>query len=247
MRLLVVLAHPDDETFICGGALAAFAQAGGTIHLVVATRGEHGRRLGKPPFATRESLPLLRAEETRQACQALGIPDLTFLGLRDKCLEFEDPAALAGRVVACIRGDRPDALLTFHPQRGGHSDHCAIGQAATTAWARAGDRQWYPEQIAAGLRPFQPPRFYRLASAEIARAAVEHGHSPDQFTQVPVRPVAAAKLAAFRAHRTQTQLDDWVWGDTAAATQRMADGVEWFEQVNAPFVAGETGLCGLCP
>ena len=247
MRLSVVLAHPDDETFICGGALAAFAQAGGTVHLVVATRGEHGRRLGKPPFATRESLPVLREEETRRACRALGIGALSFLGLRDKCLEFEDPDELAGRVVECIRRDRPDALLGFHPQRGGHSDHCTIGQAATTAWERCGDATWYPEQIRRGLAPFQPARFYRLCSGEIARSPAEHGHVPDQFTQVPVRPVAAAKLAAFRAHRTQTQLDAWLWGEDAAAVERMAGGVEWFEQVNPPFMPGEIGLCGMHP
>ena len=64
---------------------------------------------------------------------------------------------------------------------------------------------------------------------------------------MPVRPVAAAKLAAFRAHRTQTELDEWLWGEDAAGVQHLAGGVEWFEQVNRPFVPDEIGLCGLHP
>lgn len=247
MRLLVVLAHPDDETFICGGALAAFSRAGGDIHLVVATRGEHGRRLGRPPFATRETLPDLREQELRAACRALGIARLSLLGLRDKCLEFEDPDALAGRVAFHIRRDRPEALLTFHPERGGHSDHCAIGRAATAAWERAGDPLRYPEQLVSGLAPFQPGRLYRLSSAEVATHPGQHGHTPEQFTRVHVGAVAGAKLAAYRAHRSQTQLDAALWEEGEGPVSRMAGGTEWFEQVNPPFTAGESGLLGLAP
>ncbi|SLD71904.1 Uncharacterized proteins, LmbE homologs [Mycobacteroides abscessus subsp. massiliense] len=48
-----------------------------------------GRNLGNPPFATRESLPLIRERELEEACKAIGITDLRKMGLRDKTVEFE--------------------------------------------------------------------------------------------------------------------------------------------------------------
>ncbi len=244
-RLLVVLAHPDDETFICGGALASFAAAGGQVHLVCATRGEHGRRLGVPPFANRESLPELREQELRAACRALGITDLSFMGLRDKCLEFEEEDALAAQVARYVRRLRPDGMLTFHERRGGHPDHCSIGRAATTAWRRCGDAAWHPEHAAEGLAACTPPRLYRLAGRELARDPGRHGCVAEQITAVDVSPVADRKLAAFRAHRSQTGLDRALWTEEDATLQARFRGVEYFEQAAPPFAAGEDGLMGL--
>ena len=243
-RLLVALAHPDDETFICGGGVAAFAAAGGEVHLVCATRGEHGRRLGKPPYATRESLPVLREAELREACGALGIRELVLLGLRDKCLEFEDIDALAGRVAEHIRRLRPDGVLTFHERRGGHSDHCTIGRAATLAWERSGDPRWWPEQLTGGVTAYQAPRLYFLAGRDIADNPARHGTVPEAITSVECAPVARQKMLAHRAHRTQTGLDGWLWEtDAAKVTERFAGGREYYQQANAPYAAGERGLC----
>lgn len=55
-KLLAVFAHPDDESFICGGTLAKYASAGVEITLVSATRGEMGRRMGNPPYLNRETM-----------------------------------------------------------------------------------------------------------------------------------------------------------------------------------------------
>ena len=244
-RLLVVLAHPDDETFICGGGLASFALAGGTIDLVCATRGEHGRRLGKPPFATRESLPVLREGETRAACAALGITGLHFLGLRDKCLEFEDLDRLAAAVAGPMRRLAPDGVLTFHERRGGHSDHCTIGRAATLAWERAGDRDWHPEQLRDDVQARQPPRLYWLAGRDVAEHPDRHGTVPEAFTTVTCAAVGRQQMEAHRAHRTQTQLDAGLWEDDAQVQARFARHREVYQQANAPFQAGEEGLLGL--
>lgn len=246
--LLVALAHPDDETFICGGGLAAFAAAGGHVHLVCATRGEQGRRLGDPPYTSREGLPIEREAELREACRALGIEGLALLGLRDKCLEFEDEDALAARVALHIRRVRPQAVLTFHERRGGHSDHCTIGRAATLAWERAHDPAWHPEQLTGGVSAYHTPRLYFLAGGELARKPEAHGLVPAQFTAVPCAAVARAKMLAFRAHRTQTEMDRDLWdADEAKVVARFAKGVEYFQQAGAPFVAGEQGLLGLLP
>jgi bacillithiol biosynthesis deacetylase BshB2 len=246
--LLVALAHPDDETFICGGALAAFTAAGGRVHLVCATRGEHGRRLGVPPSTTREGLPAAREAELRAACRALGIGGLTLLGLRDKCVEFEDDDALAARFALAMRALRADAVLTFHEARGGHPDHCAVGRAATRAWEQAGDPSWHPEHAARGAPAFQPPRLYHLAGSDIAKDPAAHGLRPEQITRVPCSAVARQKLEAFRAHRTQTEMDRDLWeADETRVLARFAAGQEFYQQVNRPFVPGERGLLGLYP
>lgn len=240
-RLLVALAHPDDETFICGGGLAAFAAAGGRVDLVCATRGEHGRRLGRPPFATRETLPDVREAELRAACAALGIEGLHLLGLRDKCLEFEDLDSLAAAVARHIRALRPAAVLTFHERRGGHTDHCAIGRAAELAWLRAGDASWHPELGP----PHVAPRLYFLAGRDVFEHPERHGTVPEARTELACPGVAERLLAAHRAHRSQTELDAGLWGDDAAAVARFRGRRETYQQAAAPFTPGERGLLGL--
>ena len=60
-RLLAVLAHPDDETFGCGGALAKYAAEGAQVSLICATRGEVGE-ISDPSLATPENLPQVREQ-----------------------------------------------------------------------------------------------------------------------------------------------------------------------------------------
>jgi bacillithiol biosynthesis deacetylase BshB2 len=241
-RLLLFVAHPDDETFICGGAVAAFARAGGEVHLVCATRGEHGRRLGVPPSVPREALGAVREAELRAACRALGVRTLALLGLRDKCVEFEDEEALAARLARYVRVLRPDAILTFHPERGGHPDHAAVGRAATRAWRLAGEPTWHPEGVPAAA-PGPLPRLYYFASREVAERL-----GPERTTVVDVAPVAWEKLRAHRAHRTQTELDRDLWDpDEARVAARFAHGREYYEQASPPYVPGERGLLGLVP
>jgi N-acetylglucosamine malate deacetylase 2 len=139
-KLLAVFAHPDDESFICGGTLAKYASEGVEITLVSATKGDMGRRMGNPPYLNRETMAAARELELRQACECLGIRHLMFLGIRDKTVEFIDADSLADRIADLIRETNPDVVLTFHEVWGGHPDHCAIGKATTTAFRRAGSK-----------------------------------------------------------------------------------------------------------
>ena len=74
-RLLAVLAHPDDETFLAGGTLALLARRGWSVSLLTLTRGEGGRR---GPFEgsdlSREAFGNLRRAELKAACALLGRP-----------------------------------------------------------------------------------------------------------------------------------------------------------------------------
>ncbi|MDQ6420589.1 PIG-L family deacetylase [Paenibacillus sp. LHD-117] len=194
-KLLAVFAHPDDETFICGGTLAKYACEGVDITLVSATRGEMGRRMGNPPYLNRESMPAAREAELREACEHLGIRDLRFFDIRDKTVEFEDAAMLEARVFDLIEEIEPDIVLTFHERFGGHPDHCAIGKAATAAYRRGGRRGGL-YFITFGNAMEQPERF---------------GYSREHVVKIDVRAQRASKLAAYRAHRCQTEIDEWVW------------------------------------
>jgi bacillithiol biosynthesis deacetylase BshB2 len=224
-RILVVLAHPDDETFICGGTLATYAARGVQITYLCATKGEMGRRLGVPPIATRESLPALREAELRSACRALGIGDLRFLNLRDKTLDYYDPADLAARIQPVIDDLRPDVTLTFHELIGGHPDHCAIGRAATLAWRQAGG----------------PGRLYHLLWKEHDEQLKTVGATQAQVTAIAIAgPAVEAKMAAYRAHRTQSELYEWLWSDETARTRLTR--TEYFLQGSGAPRPGETDL-----
>jgi bacillithiol biosynthesis deacetylase BshB2 len=184
-HVLVVLAHPDDETFGCGGMIALLTRAGVPVTYACGTRGEMGRHMGRPPFANRETLRDLREQELRRACAELGIADLRLLGLWDKTVEFRDREALADRIGAIVAEVRPSLVITSHPQHGGHPDHCAIGAATIRALER--------------LPAAQRPRVHCLINWRTA----ERLGMPVQT--VDIRSVADVKLAAIRAHRSQSE------------------------------------------
>lgn len=135
LRLLAILAHPDDETLGVGGVLARYAAEGVEVHLVTATRGEGGRFRGVKEghgHPGREKLASIREQELHAAAAILGIRSITLLGYGDGRLDEADPREALGRVSAEIRRLRPHVVITFPPDGGyGHPDHIAICQLAT--------------------------------------------------------------------------------------------------------------------
>ncbi|MGE5590478.1 MAG: PIG-L family deacetylase [Bacillota bacterium] len=235
-RVLAIFAHPDDETFICGGTMARLALEGARITLVTATLGEMGRRLGQPAYATRETLPVLREKELREACGALGIADLRLLGLRDKTVDYYDPTDLAGRIRAIMRDVSPDVAITFHEAIGGHPDHCAIGRAATLAWEAWRSEE---EKRAPGEKRAAEARLYYVLWHEYADQLKKVEQPQDRVTSVRVQGEAAeARVRAFRAHRTQSQMIEWLWDDAKAREKLI--GQEYLLQGSGPARPGET-------
>jgi LmbE family N-acetylglucosaminyl deacetylase len=143
LRLLAVLAHPDDESLGLGGTLARYSAEGVETSLVTATRGEGGKYRGVregPEYPGREGLGRIREGELRAAARTLGISDLTILGYPDGALALADPVELACRIAVHIRRLRPHVVLTFPPDGAyGHPDHIAISQAAAAAIVVAAD------------------------------------------------------------------------------------------------------------
>ena len=199
---MAVFAHPDDESFGIGGTLTRYGSDPDVrVVLVCATRGEAGE-ISDPGLATPDSLGAVREQELRCASRAMGVDELHMLGYRDSGMagtpENMDPGSLAiadfdevvGKIVALIRREQPDVIVTFDETGGyGHPDHIAVHYHTKAAFAAAADPTRYAEQIKMGLEPHQaqklyytaiPRRFFRTVVAKLDELDLE---VPDRLRQ----------------------------------------------------------------
>src|SRR6476469_5708680 len=173
LRLMAVLAHPDDESLGFGGILAKYASEGVETFLVTATRGERGRYHGHrddDQYPGSLALGRIREAELRAAVSALGISELALLDYHDQDLDRANPADAVGRIVSCVRRIRPDVVVTFGPDGAyGHPDHIAISQFATAAMVAAAD----PGFVDGAGDPHAVSKFYYQAWPESTWAAYQ--------------------------------------------------------------------------
>jgi N-acetyl-1-D-myo-inositol-2-amino-2-deoxy-alpha-D-glucopyranoside deacetylase len=187
LRLLMVHAHPDDETTTTGATAARYAAEGIGVHLVTCTRGERGEILDEEILAAvgtgggaAEALGAVRTGELAAAATAIGFAGLRFLGgpgrWWDSGMAGEetnaDPRALAagdrgeqvGELAAVIRELRPQVLVTYDERGGyGHPDHIRAHELSMAAVKQAADAG-----AAAGSAP-------PWAVAKVYAAVVPHG------------------------------------------------------------------------
>src|SRR4051794_33732709 len=146
-RLLVVVAHPDDETFGCGSVIAAAAEAGAHVTVCCATRGEAGE-LAPGCDLGGGTLADARVRELHRAGAALGAAEVVLLDFADSGMAG-DPGAgtltgaplgsVVDAVAAVVAGVDPDVVVPLDADGGdGHRDHVRIAQATTAAVRRAG-------------------------------------------------------------------------------------------------------------
>jgi LmbE family N-acetylglucosaminyl deacetylase len=177
LRLMAVLAHPDDESLGFGGTLAKYAAEGVHTHVVTATRGEAGRYRGLRPgegHPGAEALGRIREAELRAAAAVLGVRELSLLGYRDQELDRADPREAVGRIVARIRHARPQVVITFAPDGAyGHPDHVAICQLTTAAVVAAADPGFEPAGGEPAPVPHAVSKLYYLAWPAAAHSAYE--------------------------------------------------------------------------
>ncbi len=135
--ILVVGAHPDDETYLTAGQMAAAVRNRQHVATVTATRGEEGS-FDEERWPTSE-MGAVREKELLASLEVVGVADHTWLDYYDGTCAEVDPAEGTAKVREHIERVRPDTILTFGPDgMTGHSDHKAVCAWTTTALAEVG-------------------------------------------------------------------------------------------------------------
>jgi N-acetylglucosamine malate deacetylase 2 len=149
--VLVVIAHPDDESFGLGAIIHQMTRAGASVHITCFTHGE-----ASTLNETGTNLHAARCQELALASSELGIATVDLLGYRDGKLRAVPAGELAGRVLSAIRHHDPDGLLVFDDTGiTGHPDHRAATAAALEAARPQGlpVLAWtLPDHVASQLR-----------------------------------------------------------------------------------------------
>jgi mycothiol S-conjugate amidase len=229
-----VHAHPDDEASKGAGTTALYASRGVRCILVTCTGGEAGEILN-PAMDRPEVIADIggvRMRELQRSVEILGYHASHLLGYRDSGMpESEDnknPAAFAnadmdeavGRLVAIVRADRPQVILTYGEDHSGypHPDHIRTHEITLQAFDAAADPSRYPD---AG-EPWQPTKLYymgwsakRILALDAAFKELGHespygewarniGDAEDVFTtRLDVGEFLPKRRAALLAHATQ--------------------------------------------
>ncbi len=136
-RVLVVVAHPDDESFGLGAVIDAFVASGARVEVLCLTAGEASTLVaGVEPGA---DLSVVRAAELREAADALGISATTLGAYPDGGLADLPEGTLTADIEAAVRVVDPDGLLVLDTSGvTGHPDHVAASRAAVEAAAAQG-------------------------------------------------------------------------------------------------------------
>jgi LmbE family N-acetylglucosaminyl deacetylase len=198
-RALAVMAHPDDIDFGAGGTIKAMTDAGVHVSYCLITDGDAG---GFDPDVPRSEIPGIRRAEQRAAGALLGVTDITFLGYRDG--ELTVSHELRRDISRVIRHVRPQRVLLQSPERNwnriqaSHPDHMAAGDAAIQAVYPDARNPFAHVSLLQdeGLEAWSVPEVWVLAS-------------PNPNTWIDVSDTIEHKLAALRAHESQTShMDD---------------------------------------
>jgi LmbE family N-acetylglucosaminyl deacetylase len=132
-----IWSHPDDETFLAGGVMAAAATCGQRVVCVSATAGELGT--SDPATWPPQRLARVRRWEASAAMAVLDVADHRWLDYADGALARLQPDDPVDRLAAILTEVRPDTTLTFGPDGlTFHPDHRAVSSWVSLAWHRAG-------------------------------------------------------------------------------------------------------------
>jgi LmbE family N-acetylglucosaminyl deacetylase len=205
--LLVVMAHPDDESMGTGGIILRHTRAGVPTHLICATYGEQGW-MGKPPGANPGELPSIRVKELEAAAVALGLAGVELWDYPDGGVKQSDQQEITQRVWEEIGKRHPRAVIGWGSDGAyGHPDHIAMGACTDAAVAAMteGDRpalyhmavdQTVADLYDEALRVTGDRKSMNLRPQE--RVDVVFELDPDEVMM---------KVRAIDCHRSQ--LEDW--------------------------------------
>ena len=197
---LVVVAHPDDAEFGCGGSMARWARDGWDVYLVVCTDASGGGAddvvlVGQE---ARRAITDTRKAEQMASAKVLGLRGVVFLDQPDGILQ--PSIELRRMLVRLMRMFKPNRLVCQSPDRvwkpiyaigRHHPDHLAAGAATIAAMYPASQNAWdFPELLAEGLKPHKISELLVMGGPEVNHA-------------IDISPTLDVKIEALRAHHSQ--------------------------------------------
>ena len=201
LRLFCVVAHPDDECFAFGGALALAADQGVEVTILCLTDGQAATNRGTA--ASSEELGAMRRAEFAASCQVLGAKYHEIWDYQDAQLEFASLNELGGRLVERMRQLRPHVVVTFGGEGAlnNHPDHATISAATTAAFHWSGN----PKRFPAAGEPWRPERLFYLTTNFFLPDRLAPLVAPWSCV-LDIRSVAGRKREAFEKHTSQAPL-----------------------------------------
>lgn len=237
--VLGVWAHPDDEAFLAAGTLAGAAAQGCRVVSVYATRGERGTAW--VPGALPADLGAVRSGELTAALATIGAGDVRWLDHPDGGLAQVPAVEAVAQVLAVLDEVDPDVVLTFGPDGfTGHPDHVAVGTWVTIALLRraaAHTLLWQAAVTDTWITRFAPA----LATFDAfwpghPVAAPEHDVAWGRQLDTPLLD---RKVAALRAHRSQTAHLFAAFGEPF---MRAMAATEWWSRPREPTTANAAAV-----
>jgi len=244
--ILVIVAHPDDETEITAYLANAIYEQHKRVSVIFGTRGNGGGNQQGNEQA--DALSTVREIEAREALASFGVLHVWFLDGPDtpgqdvlRSLETWHHGEALAKAVRLVRLTRPEVVLTWLPMYvagENHGDHQAAGVIANEAFDLAGDPTAFPEQLSQprdrfnignlteGLHPWQPKKLYFFTDASHTDFIEAKGPRYDPKAVSPAKHVSYARLAAEEMAYHLTQGDT---GQFAADALKKGD-LKFFEE-----------------
>jgi LmbE family N-acetylglucosaminyl deacetylase len=199
--ILLVFAHPDDESSGVSGTVKKYTQQGVPVDLVTATRGEKGSRVGIPANVDTGTV---REEELRAAAAIMGIRNIYLLGYVDGELDKADMNEVVNKITDIMRHVEPEVVITFGPDGiSGHSDHITVGKAVTRAFEKLTAEGKCPRKL-----------YYVTIASSALPDADEYGVAtrPDDEVNIStdISQYFDSKINALSAHRSQQDARDLI-------------------------------------
>lgn len=224
--ILLIVAHPDDDTLVASYLAKAVYDEHKRVSVVFGTRGDAGgNAVGNEQAG---ALGAVREIEARRALASMDILNVWFLEGRDtagqdvlQSLERWGHGRALEQTVRVMRLTRPEIVLTWLPRvvaGENHGDHQAAGVIATEAFDLAADPTVFPEQVAVprnrstinnlteGLQPWQPKKLYYFSDAFDTRFLDTSGPHYALTDVSPAKNTSYAVLAVREARHYSSQL-----------------------------------------
>jgi LmbE family N-acetylglucosaminyl deacetylase len=205
LRLMCITAHPDDESGGFGGSLRLYHDRGVETSVICLTPGQAATHRGGAKSDS--ELADRRRQEFASACAILKVSEALVLDYPDGQLYRQDLYRVVCDLALHIRRYRPHVLVTFGPDGGmtGHPDHSMAGMFASLAFQWAGRNNRYPDQLKDGMVPHRAQKLY-YQTGNFPLPDRQPIALPPSTAIIDIGDYLETKIAAFRAHTTQSPL-----------------------------------------